>query len=176
MPLKLSVGQSRKVSENYNSRGFSLQIEAELPANAIDDATTVAETANHLFQLCDDLLEDQVRQASPEQTGNGNGKHQPVRSARPAEARADRKNGHSVPASNNNHSGNGSNGNGRPITGAQSKAIINMANRLDQDVDALVEERFGAGGLAELTVSEASQLIDQLKQRIERQQKNGAAR
>jgi hypothetical protein len=42
MPVKVNVRLSRKVTEDFQSRGFSLNIEAELPANVIEDPNAMA--------------------------------------------------------------------------------------------------------------------------------------
>lgn len=181
MPLKLSIGQTRKVSENYNSRGFSVHIEAELPANAVDDADTIASSANHLFQLCDDLLAEQVRSAqngdgSPPQSQSGRTLPKPPTHA-PNSRAGDHTNGSSSPARPPApRNGNNGHANGRPITAAQSKAITNMARRLNRDPDVLVDGEYGLRSMSELSVSQASQIIDQLKQEIEAGEPVGASR
>lgn len=175
MPLTINVGGSRKVSQDYNSRGFSLNIEGELPAEAINDPDRVAESAQHLFQLCDDLLDEQVRQAtgqngagetkSPTRSrsnGNGNG------SGRKAATTTRR-----YEKNDNGRSGNGARAEGRGITAAQQRAVTNMAKRLDYDPDAVAHEEFGTP-VAELTVKQASGLIDLLKKEIEAPEKAGS--
>lgn len=157
MPLKVTAGQSRKLTHNYNSQGFNLNIEAELPANAIDDTETLASTANHLFQLVHDLLEEQVRNHSPEATTEqtpDNGGRRSYRS-RPR--------------------GNGDGNGHRGITAAQSKAIQNMAKRLGYDPETVTHEEFGTP-LAKLTIKQASDTIDILKKEIESQEPEAVSR
>ena len=173
MPLKINVGVSRKVSQDYQSTGFSLNIDAELPANLIDNPDAMAEQSSHLFQLANDLLDEQVRQAggkapvssnpprrpAPSSTNgtNGNG-HKPYR------------NGNTSPKTNGNgHTNHHGNGRGdRGITDAQVRAVGNMAKRLGTDGETYAIDNTG-NTLSELSVKEASQLIDQLKGELEKQ-------
>lgn len=57
--LKANVGLSRKVSENYQSTGFSLNLEGEILA-AVDDPEAVVERIKELFDLADEALQRQV--------------------------------------------------------------------------------------------------------------------
>jgi len=170
MAIKLSVGQSRKVSHNYNSKGFSLHIEAELPANAIDDPEQIAHSANDLFRLVEDLLAEQVREAGAHESGGRTEHHTrlPASDRGLSRQQGIPRQGDGYPRrSASNRSGNGANGKRRPATQAQAKAIMNMARRLDLNPDGLAEELFGVGGINELSVGDASQLIDHLKQQFE---------
>ena len=183
MPLTVNVGLSRKVTEDYNSRGFTLNIAAELPANLVEDPNGLAEATNNLFQLATDLLDDQVQQATggtkpPARPDGRNGEQRPCPPQRPA-------NGSRPGNGNGNGNGNGggrgyrSGGNGhdaeREITQAQARAIQNMARRLKEDADAWASEQFGVP-VRELTVKQGSQLIDQLKAAIESPEPAGATR
>lgn len=169
MPLKLTVGQSRKISENYNSTGFSLNIEAELPASAAQEPDTLARAANELFQLCEDLLDEQIRNSTP---NTENQASKPPRALGPQnERRHDPSTRPTQPqrkASEHGGNGNGhSNGGPKPITKAQTKAILNMCRRLERDADVVAEGNFGVGGVHELSIRQASELIDVLKADIE---------
>lgn len=171
MPLKLTVGQSRKISENYNSTGFSLNIEAELPASAAQEPNTLAQAANDLFQLCEDILDERIRGSA------GNANYRKPRSASEVAPQSDRRHDPSTrpesstrrpTANGGNGNGNGhSNGGPKPITKAQTKAILNMCRRLERDADVVAEGNFGVGGVHELSIRQASELIDALKADIE---------
>lgn len=150
MPITLNVGLSRKVSKDYNSNGYSINLNVELPADAVSDPSTIANSAENLFQLCDQLLEQQITgQGSPSTSGNGNG--------------STRRNGNGRDGSYQ-RSGNGHSGGRRTLTNAQEKAIHNMTRRLDENADDWAYNEFGADGIKNLSVKQASDFIDILKQ------------
>lgn len=150
MPLKLTVGRSIKRSENYNSKGYSINLDVELPADALGKPSLINESAEQLFALCDRLLEDQLIDRS-----NG--------------AQATSK----APRSNGRNGGNGHTTSRVPrqetrgLTNAQERAIQNMARRLEQDPDSWAHDQFGVDGVKNLSVKQASEFIDLLKQEIE---------
>ena len=53
--LKANVGLSRKLSENYQSTGFSLNLEGEINAT-LDDPEAVIERVRELYDLADEAL------------------------------------------------------------------------------------------------------------------------
>jgi len=168
MPVKVTVGLSRKLTEDFNSKGFDLHIEAELPANLIEDPNGMATATNGLFQLAEDLLAEQVRKSTD--GGSPEAVALPSRNDRPEQPRREK----SGNTSNGNHNGNGSNGHtershhrqDRPVTEAQKRAITNMAKRLDMEGDPCAHEEFGVP-VRELSLKQGSQLIDLLKKQIE---------
>ncbi len=176
MPIKVNVGLSRKMSQDYNSRGFSLNIEAELPATAINDPSVLAETVNHVFQLADDLLEEQIKNAG---ANNGHAK-KPQRSITPdQESTTTDSSTRTMRKPNGQRSHNGGNGNSpgqlRGITDAQIRAIGNMAKRLDVDADQWAETEYGVP-VRNLALKQASAFIDTLKQEFEAFRTEGVSR
>ncbi len=162
MPGIVNVGLSRKLSKDYQSRGFTLNIQAELPANAVEDPNSMAEATGHLFQLAEDLLTDQVNAASI--GGEGTERPRPQAQDTPPQPRPTPRpsRGPSAPSQN------GDGGNGRGIAQAQLRAIRNMAKRAGQDPAQMAEADFGVG-LRELSIRQASSMIDDLKAMIEEQ-------
>ena len=187
MPLIVKVSVSRKLTQDFNSHGFSLDIQSELDARTLDNTDQLADSTNYLFQLANDLLDQQVQQASEGNQQNGNGQRKPAYSG---------SNGQN-PNGSGNHGGNhrlpnnvtnsrSTNGNGeshgqrnggtpkgngrteRGITQAQSQAIEKMAKKFDTYGDAIALEDFNCK-LSELTIRQASQLIDRLKKGLESQ-------
>lgn len=158
MPLKLSIGQSRKVSQDYNSRGYSINLDVELPADAAGDPATITTTAEQLYDLCDQLLERQIAGASNERPAqNGTGRRTYSR-RKPTDH------------SNGNGRTNRSKRSGsqpRRLTNAQERAIHTMAGRLDQDADEWATHEFAVDGVTNLNVRQASQMIDALKSELE---------
>ncbi len=146
MPLTLNVGLTKKVGEpNYGSRGASVNFEVELEANLVGEPDQLREKVRYLFALAKDAVEEEL---------NGNS---------PASA-----NGHHGNGSTNGHNGNGSSNsnyrssNGRPATASQVRAIHAIASRNHVDLDGQLKE-FGVSKPDDLSVSQASELIDALK-------------
>jgi hypothetical protein len=155
VPISLSIGLSRKVSKDYNSRGYSVNLDVELPADAINDQQSIADSADRLFILCDQLLDRQIE----EQRGE----------ARP-ERHQDRSNGYRKQVTQGRTSSG--NGNGRSMTNAQSRAIETMARKLGEDPKEWARHEFGQE-LSQLNIRQASEMIDGLKQAIDEREKVG---
>jgi len=175
--LKVNVGLSRKVTEDYNSQGFSLNIEGELPSDVLNDSDALAESTNRIFDLANALLDEQVRKAtnpepdirSERNGGNGNGHSTNGNGNGRTYSRPSNGNGNG----GNGHNGNGHNGGERLLTQAQFRAITNMARKVNVDADLWARDEFGVSKVGELTVKQASEAIDLLKQQIEAGAKEG---
>lgn len=179
MALIIKVGVSRKVSADFQSRGYTLDIQSEFDPRTLDDTGTLADAADHLFQLANDLLDQQVRKAN-EDGQSGNGHTPPPQTNHPVPARTrpadDRNGGNGHRPNGNGYQGGRGRGQGgpRPITEAQSRAITNMAKRLRVDPDDFAAQNFNRP-VRDLSLTEGSDCIDLLKGEIETQ-KGGAAR
>jgi len=57
--LKAQVGLSRKISHNYNSSGYSVNLEAEISA-ALDQPDAVCEQIDRLFELAEQALQEEI--------------------------------------------------------------------------------------------------------------------
>ncbi len=143
MPLKLNVGLTKKVGEpNFGSRGASVNFEVELEADLIREPDQLREKVRYLFALAKDAVEEELNGNSPASSNDRHG------------------NGSS-------HNGNSSNGNyrssnGRPATASQVRAIHAIASRNHVDLDGQLKE-FGVSTPNDLSISQASELIDALK-------------
>ena len=142
--LKLNAGFSRKIGEpNYGSRGASVNVELEVESNLIGDPDALRRRIRQLFELArnsvDVELNGQHSQPGPSKNGNGS-----------ASTRRD----------------NTSNYGDRPVrfaTASQVRAIRSIGKRQNVDPNRLANERFRVNDLEELTIREASTLIDELK-------------
>ena len=149
MPVKLNIGLSRKVGEaNYGSRGASVNLEVELDSGIISDHQRFQERVRALYA--------QARQsinAELDLPTEGPAIEQPVA----------QRNGH-APA----HNGNGSQGRqeGGSATQSQVRAIFAIARRNRLDPKNLVLERFGLERPEDLSIRDASSLIDDLKRGV----------
>jgi hypothetical protein len=149
MPLKLNVGASRKVGDaNYGSRGASVNLEMELDTGLAHEPDKLQEKIRQLFGLVRTSLAEELKQANA-----------------PAAAETGARNGH---AGTHTNGANGSNGEAprrpaRPATQSQVKAIHAIAKSQDIDLAGLLRDRFHVGQPGDLSIAQASQLIDELK-------------
>jgi len=159
MPLIVKVGVSRKVSADYQSQGFTLDLQSELDPRTVDDPNALASATGHLFQLANDLLDEQVRQS----TG----------STKATTSNPPKTYNRSIPAptyrSNTTPAANSGRQSDRGITQAQTRAIQNMAKRLERDPEVDAHDEFGVM-VKDLTIKQASQLIAMLKEQVENQE------
>ena len=147
MPLKVNIGASRKiVDQNYSSRGASVNLEIELDASLVTDPAKLQEKIRHLFGL--------VRQSLAEELSGGN--------TNGYAPRPDNGNGQPRSADANGN-GNSRNGGQRQATQSQCKAIYAIARNRRIDIGQFLNDRFSISKPDDLTIKEASQVIDELK-------------
>jgi hypothetical protein len=177
MPLTINVGLSRKSSENYQSRGVSINVSAELDQSLLADPQRLQREIAGLYVQAEEALEEQCGESNGRSNGHANGRSEP-------RGRNGRDGRHDDRANGNRHSrssrstGNGSGdgnggGNHRPATNSQIRALRAIADRLNIDLGDEVEDQFNCR-LDELDVRQASQLIDLLKAQQREQQSSGA--
>jgi hypothetical protein len=150
MPLKLNVGLSRKVGEaNYGSRGASVNVEMELDSGLVNEPTRLQERIRQLFSV--------VRTSLSEELNGNNGQHPANNSAPAAEPRQNE----------NDRAGNRDSGQRtnrvRPATQSQIKAIFAIAREQQINVSQFLRERYHVGRPEDLSIKEASTIIDELK-------------
>lgn len=132
--LKLNAGISRKVGEpNYGSRGATVHLELEVESNLVNDPDGLTDRIRKLFQLAKRAVDEELN-GSPSKTD-------PHREPNPSD------NGRRQT---------------RPATDSQLRAIRAIADRNKIDPETAARDRFGVG-LDQLSLKEASQLIDHLK-------------
>lgn len=157
MPLKLNVGASKKVGEpNYSSRGASINLELELDASLVSKPQELQAKIGYLFGVVRKSLAEELN-------GNGHGA--------PPNENGSSPNGHNVQANDERQgttSGNGQTKNQnspspRPATRSQAKALFAISKSRGVDLTKLLRERFRVGRAEQLSIREASQLIDELK-------------
>ncbi|MEZ6232896.1 MAG: hypothetical protein R3B68_01790 [Phycisphaerales bacterium] len=161
MPLTVNVGLSRKASQNYASRGVSLNLTAEMDQALLAHPARLQQEIAGLYRHVEEAL---ARQESGEEAPQRGTSRQRADTSR---ARA---NGHSN--GHNGHSnGHGHNGNGHgepdvapPATASQIRALRSMCRKLEIDLDEAADEELGVPA-ADLDIRQASRLIDALKAR-----------
>jgi hypothetical protein len=166
--LKANIGLSRKLSRDYNSTGFSINLEGEVCVG-LDDPEAVVEKIKELYDLADDALNQQIERyqgdsaiASRDEdrqsnSGSSNGRQN--------QSRTD-SNGRSTRQDRPQFEGQ--NGHGEAATNKQVQYLLNLGKRqglTPQQLEHRIESTFGRSiGVYQLTKQEAGQLIDSLNQ------------
>ena len=155
--IKLNCGVSRKVGQpNYGSRGASVNVELELESSAAQDTNLLHEKIRGLFAIAKSAVDQELD--GPDSGGGQEGQSEPPSA-----------NGH---GGSNGNGGGDSNCNGaashgnsrRAITDNQSRAIWAICDSRSLDQDAEAAKMFNRP-VEQLSLSEASRLIDSLKKR-----------
>jgi hypothetical protein len=176
--LRANVGVSRKVTTNYQSAGYQVNLDGEIPFTQ-DDAEGVLEKIRELF----DLAHEAVRQEIERDQGDAS----VARRDEPAQAPAPPKTAPPKPRFNGrlkNHSpqlespstspsagnGNGSppnghqNGTPEPATNKQIQFILTMGKRLNlntaQIADEIAKITGREVGIYDLSKKEAGKILD----------------
>ena len=149
MAVKLSVGLQKKVGlPDYGSFGASCHVEFEIDRCLIDqDLDGFHQKVADAFAACRQAVNDQLAQQPEHSSPNGNG-HAGNNSIR---------NGHA------HTNGNGARQEVGSATQSQVRAIFAIAKREQVDPATVVRERFNVQRPEDLTIREASTLIDDLK-------------
>ncbi len=157
--LKLTVSFSRKVGEpNYGSRGASVSVELELESRLARNPKALRRCCRRLFFEARKLVDEELRRSALPATSTAASTPSAENHRLPASARNGRGNGrHST-------GGNGQpNGRSRPATRAQLRAIRLLAARVRLDPLEWIRKKLGRQSLEQLTMAEASRLIDRLQ-------------
>jgi len=150
--IKLNCGFSRKVGEaNYGSRGASVNLELELATDAARDANALHDKIKRMFALAKKAVDDELNgQSAPSESAGGGDT--------PARQAPGNGNG-------NGHSAQGPSGSA--ATNKQVKLIMDLARTRKMNlsvIERLCQETCGVGDIYGLTKTQASAVIDRLKQ------------
>ena len=143
MPLKLNIGSSKKIGlPNYSSQGASINLELEVDSSLIGNPDALQEQIESLFHQAREAVETELSRA--EETADASQNGQPL------------------------------NGNGqdqasivRRATDGQVRALHAITNRLQIDLYSLLDRLHQVGRPEDLTLQEASQLIDELNRDLD---------
>ena len=144
MPAKLNIGLSRKVGEaNYGSRGASINLEVEVDSATLSEPQLLRDRVRSLYAMARQSVEDELQRPADDL---------------PTDAAHSNGNGH---ANGNGHHAAGQDGG--TATQSQVRAIFAIARRQRLDPSSLVRDRFRVQRPEDLSIREASSLIDDLK-------------
>lgn len=162
--LRANVGVSKKMSKDYNSRGFTLNLEGEILATP-DDPESVIERIRELYGLAEEALDRQIsesqeidefaRREADDPPGHGNngrsnGRQQSVHDEAPS------SNGHV----------NGKAPSVEPASNKQVQFLTTLGKRqklVAAKLEAFIEETIGRRcSPYDLTKKEAGRVIDAL--------------
>lgn len=146
--LKLNAGFSRKVGEpHYGSRGASVNVELELESGLIGDQEALLRRIQQLFEIAKRSVDAELAVSQEPRPSDNNDRSQ---------APAGGPTAHIYRGSSNGQAP-------RLATASQVRAIRSICQRQRRDADRLAHERFQVAAVDQLTVPEASTLIDELK-------------
>jgi hypothetical protein len=167
MAIKLNIGLSRKVGEvNYGSRGASINLEVGLDNGVLNDPAQLRDRVSDLYLLARQSVDKELQRpadAGPSEPSHGNGHAH--------------NNGHvhgNGHVNGNASNGNASNGNGHSngqhnrvevarATQSQIRAIFAITKRQGLDPHKVISDRYRVHKMEDLTIREASAIIDELK-------------
>jgi hypothetical protein len=138
--LKLTISFSRKTGDaNYGSRGASVDLALELEGGLVDQPERLKERIRYLFGLAKASVEEEL---ASQQAG---------------------LNGTQTEANGNGPANEGQRDGTRRATARQVRALYAIADRQELDAAGLVQSRYGVDKPEDLSITEASELIDSLK-------------
>ena len=156
MPLKLNLGLNKKVADaNYGSRGASVNVDLELESALISEPGKLQDRIRQLFNMVRSSLAEELG-GTGSANGSGNRDGRGKNGTSPSNGAGQRTS--DPPASN----GNGTH-TPRPATPSQIKAIIAIARKHQVDLPRVLQNRFHVIRPDDLSIGQASELIDTLK-------------
>jgi hypothetical protein len=161
MPMKLNVGVSRKVGmPDYGSVGASCNLEMELDAGLLEkDLDGFHARIRAAYVAAHQAVHDELaRLHAP--TTNGTGSPSPARARSSASNGTTRVNGNGSVATRVQSERTRA---PRPATANQVKAIQAIARRQNTDLVGLLRNEYEIQRPEDLSISQASELIDLLK-------------
>ena len=174
MSVKLNIGLSRKVGEaSFGSRGASINLEVELDNGVLNDPGLLRDRVQDLYVLARQSVDEELQrpaEAGPSEPSHTNG-NEHGRISHTANGNGHKNgqaNGHGTNGRvTNGHSPTNGNGHGRievaRATQSQIRAIFAISKRQGLDPHTVINDRYRVHKMEELTIREASALIDDLK-------------
>jgi hypothetical protein len=161
--MKLNVGVSRKVGlPDYGSVGASCNLELELDSGMLDkDLDAFHARVRDAYVAAHQAVHDELARLQAPVEGNAGAYPSSRVNRAPVNGYASENgNGYTMRAQDSRARGR------RSATSSQVKAIRAIARRHNVDLPSLLRQEFAAERAEDLTIRQASQLIDLLKNRV----------
>ncbi|WP_254511385.1 hypothetical protein [Anatilimnocola floriformis] len=160
--LRVNVGLSRKVSKDYNSTGFSINLDGEI-TSTVSDPEAVIEEVKQLYDLAEEALDREIERHRSDSAIASRDEGTPPSNT----TRQTNDNGHPPERSAaNGHQANGHNG--EVATNKQVQYLLNLGKRqglTTKQLESRIEQLTGKKvGVYELSKREAGDVIDALSQ------------
>lgn len=162
--LRANVGLSRKVSKDFCSKGYSINIDGEVTA-PVGDPEAVMEQVKQLFDLAEEALALQIERARSDAALASHDEverplqrsgEQPAKNGSGGAQQTPPENGHRTPLQENEE----------PATNKQISYLLNIGKRLNLSTAQLENKVLAIlgrpVGLYDLTKQAAAMVIDQL--------------
>jgi hypothetical protein len=164
--LKVNVGLSRKLSKDYNSTGYSINLEGEVTA-PVSEPEAVVEQVKELYDVAEEALDQQIdRSQSVDSMANHDETRREPQPARRTGNGSATRNGNEARRSQGNPRGNGHGGEEQPATNKQIQYLLSIGKRMRMSTAQLerkVEEILGYPvGVYDLSKQAAGVAIDAL--------------
>lgn len=165
--LKVNVGMSRKISRDYNSTGFSVNLEGEILAN-LDDPEAIVERVKEIYDLAEESLAQQIeRYEGDSAIAQRDMTHTGQNGGSPSVSDHSRIPPNSAPARNGNGHSRLPNGESQsPATNKQIQFLLSLGKRQGLNKPQLenrIAEILGrVVDVYELTKAEAGKILDHL--------------
>jgi hypothetical protein len=169
--LRVNVGMSRKLTKDYNSSGFSVNLDGEISV-PLDDPEAVIEKIREHFDLADEALRDQIERyegTSAISSRDEEPRQSDDRSSNPPsrENSNDRRDNQRNPDHRNgNGNGDGNSHNTQPATNKQIQYLLNLGKQKGMSKPQLQNRIAGILGrecdVYDLSKSDAGTILDTL--------------
>lgn len=162
--LRANVGVSKKMSKDFNSQGFTLNLEGEILAT-LDDPEAVIERIRELYSLAEEALDRQITESREiDRIARREADDQPTHAFSNRSNSSYQNNRDEGPSFNGHR--NGSPPSGDPATNKQIQFLTNLGKRqklFGAKLEAFIEETIGRRcSPYDLTKKEAGAIIDAL--------------
>ncbi len=164
--LKVNVGLSRKLSRDFNSTGFSLNLEGEICVG-LDDPEGMIEKVKEFYDLAEEALSQQIERYEGESAVGQRDEVPPARTNGHAGRTSAEPTANPKPSrSEAPHPGNGNGQSPDAATNKQVQFLLNLSKRQGLSLPQLenrIQEVLGKKiGVYDLTKREAGEIIDGL--------------
>lgn len=157
MPIILKLGLTKKIGQpDYGSLAASCYVEVEVDSHLLQgDLEGFHRQARSAYAACSQAVSDELARGQTRPENSQNHRHGTT---------AARSHNRTTSSPTNHTRGRSSQGTPRSATNSQVRAIEAIAKREQLDLISILREQFDVQAAGDLSIGEASALIDQLKE------------